>query len=53
MNIVEKLTQVIAHDMHLDEKTINELHHLFTISDDDTKAIEKIQEIIKLSPDFW
>ena len=53
MSIVEKLAQVIAHDMHLDEKTINELHDLFTISDDDTKAIEKIQEIIKLSPDFW
>ena len=53
MNTVEHLAKVIAQDMHLEEKTINELHHLFTISDDDTKAIEKLQEIIKLSPDFW
>ncbi len=53
MNTVEHLAKVIAQDMHLEEKTINELHHLFTISDNDTKAIEKLQEIIKLSPDFW
>ncbi|MBP6291242.1 MAG: hypothetical protein KA407_06355, partial [Spirochaetes bacterium] len=53
MNTVEHLAKIIAQDMNLGETSIDELHHLFTISDDDTKAIEKLQEIIKLSPDFW